>query len=489
MRSPTAFSVILAATWLVSPTTAQTYTQCDPLTSGNCPPNTALGKSVNINFASGPSDSFTSQGKPTYDSNGASFTINEDSLGAPPQLTSKWYIMFGHVDFVVKAAPGAGIISSCVLQSDTRDEIDWEWRGSDNSQVQTNYFGKGLTTSYNRGADHPDPGNQDGFKTYSIDWTADQIVWSIDGKNVRALSSSTADQYPYPQTPMMIKVGSWCGGCSSNNPGTIEWAGGAPNFQNGPFTMQVKSISVTDYSTGSQYKYTGSDGTWQSITAVGGSVNPKGGKGSSAGAAAPEVSASSNSGPMPFPGTHSDGSTTMVQPNAGGWTPTTMQTSGVPTVTTYPGLPEGWTVTSEGKVLPPSAASVTSQPTSPSSSPEDSQQPSPTDGYEVLTTYNQQGFPVVATQAESEATAVKHYDDRGFLIPNGPILVTRASPTADDQRPASSIAQAAAAVLESSSALPISKHTTAPTNVGFRSGQCGISLAILFGGLVGLFLL
>ena len=129
--------------------------------------------------------------------------------------------MFGRVEFVIKAAPGVGIVSSAVLQSDDLDEIDWEWLGSDPGQVQSNYFGKGLTLAYNRGAFHSAPGNQDGFKTYTIDWTADQIVWSIDGKTVRALSSSTASEYPYPQTPMMVKVGAWCGGCPSNAPGTI----------------------------------------------------------------------------------------------------------------------------------------------------------------------------------------------------------------------------------------------------------------------------
>ena len=129
--------------------------------------------------------------------------------------------MFGHVEFVIKAAPGTGIVSSAVLQSDALDEIDWEWLGGDDGQVQSNYFGQGKTLSYNRGAFHAAPGNHDGFKTYTIDWTADRIIWSIDGKSVRELDASTASQYPYPQTPMMVKVGAWCGGCASNEPGTI----------------------------------------------------------------------------------------------------------------------------------------------------------------------------------------------------------------------------------------------------------------------------
>jgi len=72
---------------------------------------------------------------------------------------------------------------------------------------------------------------------------------------------------------MRIKVGVWAGGDSSNAPGTIQWAGGVTNYAAGPFSMYVKSISVTDYSTGSQYQYSDRSGTWESIQAVGGKVN------------------------------------------------------------------------------------------------------------------------------------------------------------------------------------------------------------------------
>ena len=69
--------------------------------------------------------------------------------------------MFGHVEFTIKAAPGTGIVSSAVLQSDCLDEIDWEWLGGDDAQVQSNYFGKGITVSYNRGAFHGAQNNHD----------------------------------------------------------------------------------------------------------------------------------------------------------------------------------------------------------------------------------------------------------------------------------------------------------------------------------------
>ncbi len=134
----------------------------------------------------------------------------------------------------------------------------------------------------------------------------------------------------------------------------LEWAGGPTNYGAGPYTMQVKSVSVSDYSTGTQYAYGGSSGTWDSIQAVGGRVGTGGG--TVAGAAAPAVTSASNSAPIPFSGSNRD---TNVYP----WVanPTTLQTStGAPT--TYPGLPAGWTVTSSGKVLPPSAAPVSEPP-------------------------------------------------------------------------------------------------------------------------------
>ena len=268
--------------------------------AGGCSPNPALGRSVAVDFTSGSSSEFTASGGPTYDLNGAAFTVSRS--GDSPSLSSNWYIMFGHVDFVVKAAPGTGIVSAAILQSDCLDEIDWEWLGGDNSQAQSNYFGKGITTTgYNRGAFHGAANNHDQFHTYSIDWTADQIVWSIDGNTVRAMTQAEAQAGQYPQTPMYVKMGAWAGGDPSNPQGTIEWAGGITDYSAGPFTMYVKSVQVTDYSTGSQYSYTGSIGTWESIQSNGGQINPKGnGTPVSAGTAPAVTSQVPDSAPLGF---------------------------------------------------------------------------------------------------------------------------------------------------------------------------------------------
>ncbi|KJZ79045.1 hypothetical protein HIM_01818 [Hirsutella minnesotensis 3608] len=170
---------------------------------------------INVDFAKGAVNSFAPSGKVSYDGDGASFTVAQG--GDAPQLGSLFYIMFGRVEITIKAAPGAGIVSSLVLESDDLDEIDVEWLGSNPDEVQSNYFGKGQTTTYNRGQFHGDP--------------------------------------------------------ARNAPGTVEWARGPTDYAKGPFAMHVRSVVVADYSSGRQYRYRDQSGAWSSIEAVGGAVN------------------------------------------------------------------------------------------------------------------------------------------------------------------------------------------------------------------------
>jgi Glycosyl hydrolases family 16 len=84
-----------------------------------------LGKTITVDFTQGASSEFNlAEGTSlTYDSSqGAVFTINEETDA--PTITSNWYIFFGKVDIVLKAAPGVGIVSSFVMESDDLDEID-----------------------------------------------------------------------------------------------------------------------------------------------------------------------------------------------------------------------------------------------------------------------------------------------------------------------------------------------------------------------------
>ena len=133
-------------------------------------------------------------------------------------------------------------------------------------------------------------------------------------------------------------------------------------------------------------------------------------------------------------------------------------------------------------------AQVTSHPVAPSSSPEGSRPDSPIPaGYELITTYNQQGFPEVATVPVGWASAPKHYNDQGFLITAASPLDSRSSPTAAADDPASTPSVAVQAVAETASTAPSVSKVAAP-NANSASNLQGYgvvlsaSLAIIFGG-------
>ncbi|GAB7341066.1 hypothetical protein MBLNU457_7386t1 [Dothideomycetes sp. NU457] len=350
LRLDTALRLASLATiaGLLSTSLAQTSSTCNPTAGQTCPADPALGGALTIDFTSGASSAFTSSGSPTYDSTGAHFTVAKS--GDAPTITSKFYIMFGKYSITMKAAPGQGIVSSAVLQSDDLDEIDWEWLGGRDSEVQSNYFSKGQSGT-GRSAILPVSQAQEQFHTYTIEWTSTQIVWQIDGVTVEAVQASTAGSL-YPQTPMQLKIGAWAGGDPTNPPGTIAWAGGQTNYANGPFTMTVKSVDVQDYSTGSSYSYSGTTGTWQSIKSNGGTIN---GGSSNVDTSAPQVT-STSSGQEPWDGTHRS-SSSATTPNAGGWTVSTVSSSSSIN-TNLPGLPSGWTVSPSGKVVPLSSSAT-----------------------------------------------------------------------------------------------------------------------------------
>ncbi|TQS34499.1 hypothetical protein Golomagni_05114 [Golovinomyces magnicellulatus] len=332
--------------------TGQTFSSCNPLHQADCPPNTALGKTINVDFTKGSVESFTPSGNPTYDNDGVHFTVAKS--GDAPQLNSIFYIMFGKISITMKTAPGAGIVSSLVLQSDTLDEIDLEWIGARDSEVQTNYFGKGDTTSYDRGAISPVSNHEQQFITYTIEWTSSQILWSVDNKVIRVLTPATAATNQYPQTPMQIKFGAWSGGDPANTPGTIQWANGPTDYSKGPFTMTVKSISVSDYSNGTQYKYGNNSGSWGSIIAIGGSINGNAGKSANRVVTAdvPCITSPSPVIPAGLGKNHDSTSTMTVWP----WVATTTQSSINHVATSVEGLPSGWVITSSGKVVPANSA-------------------------------------------------------------------------------------------------------------------------------------
>lgn len=104
---------------------AQTSTKCNPL-DASCPADKGLTLStINYNFThEGSLDDWdTLNGNVHVGSNGAEFTINKQ--GEHPTIQSGFAIFYGEVSIEMKASPGTGIVSSLMMESDDRDEIDW----------------------------------------------------------------------------------------------------------------------------------------------------------------------------------------------------------------------------------------------------------------------------------------------------------------------------------------------------------------------------
>lgn len=264
-------AVALAASSVVS---AQTFTECNPIEK-DCKPDPAFGNTkVDCDLTKGPCKAFYELDGTAleYTSEGAVFKIEKESNA--PTIATENYMFFGRLEVELNPAPGKGVVTSVVLQSDVLDEIDWEWVGGDVDQVQTNYFSKGDTSTYDRGAYHPVPGAVGTSHVYTIEWTAEKIDWIVNGAIVRTLKASDAKGgSAFPQTPMEVKLGTWVAGRKDAPDGTVEWAGGYTDFSKAPFNAYYKSVKIVDYAGGSgpatgsvrQYVYGDKTGDWESI--------------------------------------------------------------------------------------------------------------------------------------------------------------------------------------------------------------------------------
>ncbi|RDL41754.1 Concanavalin A-like lectin [Venustampulla echinocandica] len=326
-----AAAAVLAALQLVQ---AQTFTDCDP-TKKTCPSNPGLGTTLTTDFTKGKSDDWKLADGTTlsYDAkNGANFEIKTKTNA--PTISMNKFIMFGKVTVELKAAPGAGIVSSFILESDDLDEIDWEWIGSTDTSVESNFFGKGNTTTYNRAIYHDMADPLGSFHTYEIDWTKESIKWSIDGKVVRTLPYDdplTLGGANYPQTPMQVKMGSWVGcadaaaAADPKTKGTCDWAGGPADFTKGPFSQFVKSVTVQDYGCGGEYTYGDLTGSYQSIKSSG-KCDGKGSSDSSSSASKSATSTKNSSSSASAKPTASANSTSSASPTGSNSTTLTTAT-------------------------------------------------------------------------------------------------------------------------------------------------------------------
>jgi beta-glucanase (GH16 family) len=174
-------------------------------------------------------------------------TMQEGSVGT--LLASTHYVWYGKVSAKLKTSAGKGVVTAFILLSDVKDEVDFEFVGIELESAQSNFYSQGVTNCMyptvfgtscvltaglpdNNGANHTGlPNTLTTEHEYEIDWTPDQITWSIDGKEVRTQKKSdtwnaTSNRFDYPQTPARVQLSLWPAGLPSNGEGTINWGGG-----------------------------------------------------------------------------------------------------------------------------------------------------------------------------------------------------------------------------------------------------------------------
>ncbi|TLS26866.1 hypothetical protein PpBr36_04799 [Pyricularia pennisetigena] len=255
-------------------------TGCNPTTTKNCPPMPGLNTGYyEIDFSNDAKDASK------YWTTSAGAQVTRDSRGMAlqylkrfdaPQLVSTWYMWYGRVDVQLQVAKGQGVVTSIVLMSDTLDEIDWEWSGNNfgygpsKGRVQTNYFGKGVTGTYDRGTTVDVENPQATAYTYTLVWRPDSIEWRIDGRMVRTFYAKDAETKPgsshqFPQTPAKLQIGIWAGGDPSNPAGVIEWAGGVTDANGGPYVAYINKITVQNQYAAAAYNWTDQSGSHGSV--------------------------------------------------------------------------------------------------------------------------------------------------------------------------------------------------------------------------------
>lgn len=275
-RAFSASAIALLVSLAAIPVSAQVYTDCNPLNE-TCPADPALGTEYVQYFNATPREGVwnVTMGEITYNSaTGAAFTVSKK--GEAPTIQTNFYFFFGRTEVWLKVAPGAGIISSIVWLSDILDEVDWEFFGTNTTHAETNWFGRG-EPDFTNAIYHPMSSSPiDDYHNYTTTWTNTSMDFYIDGQKVRTLLPKDAKGGKnYPQTPMKFSLGIWAAGDPDQPEGTREWAQGTTNYDDGPFTMYVKSAAIQDYSTGKEYVYSDNSGTWQSIEVVSGNSTVK----------------------------------------------------------------------------------------------------------------------------------------------------------------------------------------------------------------------
>ncbi|KAI5474918.1 Glycoside Hydrolase Family 16 protein, CBM8 containing [Pseudohyphozyma bogoriensis] len=207
------------------------------------------------------------------DNNKSSIVQNDELVlmlteaGGGTRLSSTRTMLYGNITASIKSTGALGVVTAFITMSGVKDEIDWEWTGSDidsePNQGQSDYFWNGKLTcdvaNHTHGGYHNVTDRNGTYHVYGVYWGPDELQWTIDGVVVRTLtkastnSSSDVGQFSYPQTPSRIQMSVWPAGINGTNTGTIEWAGGMIDWtesdyvSQGYFAAYVQWVNVECY--------------------------------------------------------------------------------------------------------------------------------------------------------------------------------------------------------------------------------------------------
>ncbi|SPJ78188.1 probable cell wall glucanase (Utr2) [Fusarium torulosum] len=225
---------------------------------------------------------WVAQGEPVVFKDNVLLTMPKDSVGT--LMSSTVYMWYGNVKARFKTSRGAGVITAFILFSDVKDEIDYEFVGTELGDAQTNYYFQGIT-NYENSENITLSDTFANFHDYEIRWTPDKIEWWVDGKMGRSLEkkdtwNATSKNFDFPQTPSRVQLSLWPGGKEGNAEGTVAWAGGPINWdhpdiqKSGYFYATFSDVEIQCFNaksapgtnSGTSYWYTDARGTNDTIT-------------------------------------------------------------------------------------------------------------------------------------------------------------------------------------------------------------------------------
>jgi len=145
-------------------------------------------------------------------------TIDTENCAKPFSFT------YGYAQVTMQIPKGQGIWPAFwlmpldSLHADNSTEIDaYEGQGNvPNIDTATYHWGSGQQngTDYNAGVDL-----SQGYHAYGVDWEPNQIVWYLDGKAIKTITSAQATISPYAMYLILdVWLGGWNGAVNSTTP-------------------------------------------------------------------------------------------------------------------------------------------------------------------------------------------------------------------------------------------------------------------------------